>query len=127
MEGISEEVFIAEGREERVHYLKSYVIKKKHLRMASLLGKIVTKTSNSANLIIEELGADDAAEANADSQDFSEGKFKCPFLHLGFTTQRENCSKKGTEVGSDNKENTFYIDEIVFAKQEVVFQESDIK
>ena len=120
MEGNGEEVFIAEGREERVHYSKSYVIKKKHLRMASLLGKIVTKTSNPADPAIEELGADDAAEHNVDHQDFSKGEFKCPFLHLGFTIQRGNCSKKGKELGSDDEENTFYTDEIVFAKQEVV-------
>ena len=120
MEGNGEEVFIAEGREERVHYSKSYVIKKKHLRMASLLGKIVTKTSNPADPAIEELGADDAAEHNVDHQDFSKGEFKCPFLHLGFTIQRENCSKKGKELGSDDEENTFYTDKIVFAKQEVV-------
>ena len=27
MEGINKEVFVAEGREERIHYSKSYVIK----------------------------------------------------------------------------------------------------
>ena len=53
MEGIGEEVFIGEGREERVHYSESYVIKKKHLRMASLPGKIVTKTSNPADPAFE--------------------------------------------------------------------------
>ena len=43
MASINKEVFVAEGREERVHYSKSYVIKKKHLRTASLIGKIVMK------------------------------------------------------------------------------------
>ena len=44
MEGINKEVFVAEGREEHVQFEKYYVIEKKHLKMASLMGKIVIKS-----------------------------------------------------------------------------------
>ena len=114
MASINEEVFVAEGREERVHYLKSYVIKKKHLRMASLIGKIAMKTSNPADPIIEELGAADAVEHTADRQKFSKEELKCPFIHLGFTGYSGDHREEGKRIGSDDEENTCYMDGIVF-------------
>ena len=120
MASINKEVFVAKGREERVHYSKSYVIKKKHLRTASLIGKIVMKTSNIADPVIKELGVADAVEHTADRKKFSKEKLICPFIHLGFTGYNGDHREEGRRIGSDDEENTYYMNEIVFTKQEVV-------
>ena len=123
MEGTNEEVFIAEGREEHVQYNKSYVIEKKQLRMTSLTGRIMMKANNPADPAIEELEANDAAENTAESEDSSKGEVICPFLQVGFTNTAGGHLKvilKGEKTGSDDKENTSCLDNIIFAKQEVV-------
>ena len=109
MEGINKEVFVAEGRQEHVQFEKSYVIEKKHLKMASLMGKIVIKS-------------DDPVDP-AETEESLEGEFICPFLQIGFTNSNGGHLQiilKGEKDGPDEKENTSCLDNIVFAKQEVV-------
>ena len=123
MEGTNEEVFIAEGREEHVQYNKSYVIEKKKLRTAFLTGKIMMKASNPADPAIEELEANDAAENTAELEDSFKGKIVCPFLQIGFTNTNGGHLKlilKEEKTGSDDEENTSCLDNIIFAKQEIV-------
>ena len=94
MEGNDNEVFVAYGREEHVHYVKSYVIEEKHLRLASLLGKIVMQTKDPADPAIEELNKDDSVE------EFVKGEFKCPFLQIGFM----NLSRSNGESTKEEEE-----------------------
>ena len=119
----NEEVFVAEGREEHVQFEKSYVTEKKHLKVASLMGEIVIKSDDPANPAIEELEANDAVKSNQKIVASSEGESICPFLQIGFTNSNGGhlqITLKGKEDGPDEKGNTSCLNNIVFAKQEIV-------
>ena len=87
------------------------------------MGKIVIKSDDPADPAIEELEANDAAKNTTKIVESSEGEFICPFLQLGFANSNGGHLQiilKGEKDGPDEKENTSCLDNIVFAKQEVV-------